>query len=180
MPNFSKALLKFIEGEKMPKLEKKWFGSHHPNPPPKQTPRRLSIHGFLGVILITVPIAFIELLIFIVFNKFKCWKTGRSLPCNSVIEASNTEEVFNSSDIEMNGSRVNESSHIVEVGSDQTTPTDNPLEVEVIQTSLSNTEMAFEDNVVPNDETENMVDYLARSSTEDSDTTVVRYLNRDR
>ncbi|RWR91367.1 glutamate receptor 2.8-like protein [Cinnamomum micranthum f. kanehirae] len=69
VPNFSKALLKFIEGEKMPKLEKKWFGSHHPNPPPKQTPRRLSIHGFLGVILIliTVPIAFIELLIFIVF-----------------------------------------------------------------------------------------------------------------
>ncbi|KAJ8617172.1 hypothetical protein MRB53_013358 [Persea americana] len=121
-----------------------------------------------------------ELLIFIVFNKSKCWKTGRSLPCNSVIEASNTEEIFNSSDIGMNGSRVNESSHIVEIGSDQTTPTDNPLEVEVIQTSLSHTKMAFQDNAVPSDETENMVDYLARSSTEDLDTTVVRYLNSDR
>ncbi|KAJ8617184.1 hypothetical protein MRB53_013370 [Persea americana] len=40
VPDVSRAIQEFIDGEKMTELEKKWFNSHEPNPTPTQTPQR--------------------------------------------------------------------------------------------------------------------------------------------
>lgn len=122
MPDVSRAVQKFIEGEKMLELEKKWFGTNEKNPSSPQTPQRymrLSIHGFIGVLLITEPIIVVTLLIFIIFKRS--------------VQTSNIEESPNSSVIEMNGGHINEGSDIVAGESDQATPNDDPPEVGVTQ-----------------------------------------------
>lgn len=134
VPDVSRAIQEFIDGEKMTELEKKWFDSHEPNPTPTQTPQRdmiLSTNDFLGVFLITEPISVLTLLIFIISITCKYWKTKRCSASNRAVEASNTEELFLRFYIEMNGSHTNEYSHIVQGKSDQATPNVSPLEVGV-------------------------------------------------
>lgn len=136
MPDVSRAVQKFIEGEKMLELEKKWFGTNEKNPFSPQKPQRdmrLSIHGFIGVLLITEPINVVTLLIFIIFKKCNDWKAERSPSSERSVQTSNIEESPNSSVIEMNGGHINEGSDIVAGESDQATPNDDPPEVVVTQ-----------------------------------------------
>ncbi|RWR91362.1 glutamate receptor 2.5-like protein isoform X1 [Cinnamomum micranthum f. kanehirae] len=136
VPDVSRAVQKFIEGEKMLELEKKWFGTNEKNPSSPQTPQRdmrLSIHGFIGVLLITEPIIVVTLLIFIIFKKCKHGKNERSPSSERSVQTSNIEESPNSSVIEMNGGHINEGSDIVAGESDQATLNDDPPEVGVTQ-----------------------------------------------
>ncbi|RWR91361.1 glutamate receptor 2.8-like protein [Cinnamomum micranthum f. kanehirae] len=129
VPDVSRAIQEFIDGEKMTELEKKWFDPHEPNPTPRDM--ILCTHDFLGVFLITEPISVLTLLIFIISITCKYWTTKRSSASNRAVEASNTEELFLRFYIEMNGSHTNEHSHIVQGESDQATPNVSPLEVGV-------------------------------------------------
>ncbi|KAJ8617183.1 hypothetical protein MRB53_013369 [Persea americana] len=139
VPDVSRAVQKFIEGEEMLELEKKWFGSNEKIPSSPQTPqrdKRLSIHGFIGVLLITEPIIVLTLLIFIIFKKCKYWKNEENPSSERLVQASYIEESSNRSVIEMNGGHINEGSDIVAGESDQATPSDDPLEVEITHNEM--------------------------------------------
>lgn len=175
VPDISRAVQKFFEGEKMPELEKKWFGFHEPNPSPPQIPQRdmrLSAYGFLGVLYITEPISGIALLIFIVVIIFKRWKTTRDSSSNKEVETSDTEESMNRFCIEMNGIHVNDGSHVVHGESDQATLNDSALETGATLNRCSHPEIAIQNRSLNGDEMEKMLHSPAHSSDEDTGVTL--------
>ncbi|RWR91371.1 glutamate receptor 2.5-like protein isoform X1 [Cinnamomum micranthum f. kanehirae] len=155
VPDVSRAVQKFIEGEKKPELENKWFGYNEPNPPPPQNCERntrLSLHAFLGVFIISELIPLTIAIISFVFNKCRFWKTKCSPSSDEAVEARQIEELFNRFYAEMNGSPINQGSHIVQGESNQATPNDSPLEVTVIQNECSHSVIAFQNKSFTCDE----------------------------
>eukprot|EP00268_Persea_americana_P002901 TRINITY_DN10879_c0_g1_i5.p1 TRINITY_DN10879_c0_g1~~TRINITY_DN10879_c0_g1_i5.p1 ORF type:complete len:755 (+),score=106.14 TRINITY_DN10879_c0_g1_i5:304-2265(+) len=128
VPDVSRTILEFIEGNKMTELEKKWFGSLEPNTSPPKTPqsgRRLTTYDFRGVLLITGPILCISFLIFIVVKISKYRKTKGDPLHNKAVEGSKTEESSNNC---MSRSHANENPLNREGKSDQVTPNDTDIE----------------------------------------------------
>ena len=126
MPDVSRIILEFIEGNKITELEKKWFGSLELNTFPPKTPqsgRRLTTYDFRGVLLITGPILCISFLIFIVVKISKNRKNKRV--GNKTVEGSDTEESLSNS---LSRSHTNENPLNREGKSDQVTPNDTDIE----------------------------------------------------
>lgn len=113
----------------MSRLEKKWFGYYKPNPSTTQTPQRMSVGDFLGLLLITIPIT---VLTFVGFIVSKCRETN-----------------LNRSDVQKTGRVGNGGSHAGTVGSDQTKPTDNSPQMANAQINLGNTGVASSGYVDP-------------------------------
>eukprot|EP00268_Persea_americana_P029353 TRINITY_DN2838_c0_g1_i5.p1 TRINITY_DN2838_c0_g1~~TRINITY_DN2838_c0_g1_i5.p1 ORF type:complete len:521 (-),score=90.08 TRINITY_DN2838_c0_g1_i5:277-1839(-) len=150
VPDISRAVQKFIEGEKMLELEKKWFAFHNQIP---QRDMRLSIGGFLGILLITEPISLVALLIFIILTTCKFWKSKRSPSCNRAVEASYIEYFFKRVFIEtMNGNHADEGSHIVKGECDLATPNGIPLKVVVMENDCCHVEIDVQNKFVTCDE----------------------------
>ncbi|KAJ8617167.1 hypothetical protein MRB53_013353 [Persea americana] len=170
VPNVSRAILEFLEGEKMPELEKKWFGFDEPNHFLPQIPQRnwrLSTKGLLGVLLITEPISVVALLVFIISIMFKYWKSPRNSSSNRAVEEGDTEESSNIVNIEINGSHINEDSNDGEGESDQATLNDSALEVEAALNDHSHSDVAFQNISLTGDEMENMLHSHTSTPTEE-------------
>lgn len=141
VPDISRAVLKFTEGEKMRELEKKWFGFHELDSYPPQIPQRHEIvnrwfpwrltgqwtHLFSSTSHL---------------HRFHCVQILGILEegahhHNKEVESSNFEEFSNIFYIEMEVSHTKEISYIVEGECDQATPKADPLEVGVAQNGFS-------------------------------------------
>lgn len=125
VPDVSRGILEFLEGEKRSELEKKLFGTLEENPSPPKTSqsfRRLSAYDVRGLLLSTVPILGAAVLIFIVKES----KRLRDLSSNRAGETINTEESLNG---QLSGSHTNGGSPDGGGGTDQVTPNDTVIEV---------------------------------------------------
>lgn len=124
VPDVSRGILEFLEGEKRRELEKKLFSPLEKDPSPPKTSqifRRLSAYDVRGLLLSIVPILGVAVLIFIVKER----KRLRDLSSNREAETINTEESLNG---QLSGSHTNGGSPDGGGGADQVTPNDTVIE----------------------------------------------------